>query len=353
MDEERPIADRIDDVPTPAEHTNLAGHADVLDDLVSQYAAGSLHHALMLTGPRGVGKATMAFHLARHLLAFPDRDTSPRKYSVEGIPDHVLRQVSNGGHPNLLHLTRPWDERAKKFKTQVTIEQVRRTQAFFSLTAGGQGYRIAIIDSADEMNAAAANALLKVLEEPPKRALFLVLSHAPGGLLPTIRSRCQAIRLRPVPDEELVPLLPVLQPDTLGRNDERIAALAQGSVRRALQLRAGKLIDEFASFENLAAAGANGAPADWLMAHRIADALLPVARASDYDLFFDLALGWIAARPRQGGLPLAAVAGWAEVWEGLNESRRLADAYNLDRKQAVLHLFQAMFSQNRRFPKAA
>ncbi|MEL6751301.1 MAG: DNA polymerase III subunit delta' [Pseudomonadota bacterium] len=342
QNELRPVADRMDGVPVPSENLQLVQHHQRLAETLKPMLAGQGHHALLVTGDRGIGKATFAFHLARHLLS-------------NGEPtDNVIRQIAQGAHPNLMHLARPWDEKTKKFKTQVSIAQIRKLQGFFAMTAGASGHRIAIIDSADEMNREGSNALLKVLEEPPRRSLFIVLSHSPGRLLPTIRSRCQHLPLRPVEPEAMQPLLAQLQPDANGRDDTRLAQLADGSVRRALLLRDGKLMDDYAIFERLVSANATGSPQDWLLVHRLGDSLAPVARVGDHALFLDLAMGWISSQARRhGGASLAAVAGWAQVWESVGEHIRLAEAYNLDRKQVIVNLFAAIFAQNGRFPAAA
>ena len=152
------------------------------------------HHALLLTGPKGIGKATFAFHLAHHLLSHPRGEDAPETFGRPDPASAVARQVASGAHPAVLHLTRPYDERTKKFKSAITVDEVRRVGRFLSLRAHDDSYRVVIVDPADEMNRNAANALLKSLEEPPARAIFLLISHAPGTLLPTIRSRCQVLR---------------------------------------------------------------------------------------------------------------------------------------------------------------
>jgi DNA polymerase-3 subunit delta' len=339
IEEERLAPDRIDGVPLPDENELLVQHGELLERVLAPYREGSGHHALLLTGTRGVGKATFAFSMARHLL---------------GDSEAVRGQVARGAHPNIMHLSVPWDEKTKKFRTQIPIDHVRNLQHFFTLTAGAGGRRIGIIDAADDLNNAGANALLKLLEEPPKGALIFVLSHSPGRLLPTVRSRCQHVRLEGIAAQTIAETLPKLQPEGSPANDARIASAAGGSMRRALVLRDGKLMDDYAIFERLVAANASGSAQDWLLAHKVADSLAPVARLTDHALFLDLTLSWIAERPRAArGASLSAVAGWAEVWESMGESIRLADAYNLDRKQVILNLFSAIFAQNGRFPAAA
>ncbi len=224
------------------------------------------------------------------------------------------------------------------------------------MSAGAAGLRIAIVDTADDMNGPSANALLKILEEPPARSLLLVLSNSPGGLLPTIRSRCEVLRLNAVPDEEMTELLPKLDETIAANAVPDLVELAGGSPRLALQLSQGKVMADIRTFRDMVAKGADGSASDWVVAHRTASSLAPVARADDHALFLRMAIDWIAIHGREmamRGAQLDAVAGLAEVWEGLRQATRLADSYNLDRKQVVLNLFADIFQQNRRHSKAA
>ncbi len=253
-------------------------------------------------------------------------------------------------------MARPWDAKGKRFKTQLSIDEVRRTRSFFSMSAGGAGLRIAIVDTADDMNGASANALLKILEEPPARSLLLVLAHNPGSLLPTIRSRCEVLRLHALKQSEMMELLPKLDDTLKGGALADIVALAGGSPRLGLQLARGKVMADVRSFRELVDRRASGSASDWIAAHKTATSLSPIARADDYALFIGMAIDFVAAHGRaraMDGAPLDAVAGWAEVWEGFRRATRLADSYNLDRKQVVLNLFSGIFQQNKRYENAA
>ena len=163
--------------------------------LAAAYRSGKLSHALLLAGPQGIGKATLAFHLARHLLRHPSPETAPDELEGPDTASSLFRQIATGAHPSVLHLTRPMNEKTKSFKTVVTVDEVRRINRFLSLTSHDGSYRVVIVDPADDMNTNAANALLKNLEEPPSRTLFILITHSIGRLLPTIRSRCQTILL--------------------------------------------------------------------------------------------------------------------------------------------------------------
>ena len=332
MSEERPVADRIDGVPAPAEHALLVGHEKAAATFRSALGGGRLHHAWLLTGPRGIGKATAAYRMAAEALA-----------SGSTTADGALgRQIASGGHPSLLTLTRPWDEKAKRFRNQLPVDEVRRTQAFFGLTAA-EGRRVCIVDAADDMNASSANALLKILEEPPARTIFFVIAHAPGRLLPTIRSRCRTLPFAPLEaaqvEEVVTTLLPGMDADAV----RRAAAIAAGAPRTALTVLQGDVLDHFARFETLAVAAARGS-ARWTDVHALAERA--TARGGDFDTFLDLVFGWIGERLREAadeaGAPRGSLVRWAKLWDDAREARERAAVFNLNRKQVVLDLFDLL-----------
>lgn len=235
-----PQSDRLGDFLHPAENENLFGHEAAEVRILEGIASGKFHHALIISGPAGIGKATLAYRIARFL--FVHGGLVPQGTKSLHIPtDHpAFRRVASGGHADLLSLKRPYDEKTKKFKRDLTVEEMRRIGPFFGKKAAEGGWRIAIIDTADDMNIAAANAILKTLEEPPDRSLIMLVASTPGRLLPTIRSRCQSIALHALEDQHVSRSIKALQADDpLALNDAEmasVATLAGGSVGRALQL---------------------------------------------------------------------------------------------------------------------
>lgn len=325
----------------PARNPHLFGHKEAEAFLARSYRSGKGHHAILIEGPEGIGKATLAFRFANHVLSHPEPDAAPEHLADPDPESAASRQIASGASHHLLHLTRPVDEKTGKAKTAITVDEVRRAGHFFSQTSGTGNWRIVIIDPADDLNRNAANAILKILEEPPRRALFLVISHAPGRLLPTIRSRCQPLRLAPLNDMDLQAALSALgSPLDGGRTQETVLGMANGSVSRALKLlNHGGTEIVSALDEAMAAEG----PAARKAMHRLADVLS--ARDSDvlFGFFLEHLGDQLIGRARQ-----AAAAGdldtadrYARLSGEVTEKFTVAQAYNLDRKQTVLSMLDA------------
>ncbi len=223
-----PEPDRVPGAPHPRMAPRVVGQTAAVADFVSAARSHRLHHGWLITGPRGVGKATLAWSIARWLLTGAGSDdlTVPADAPA-------ARRIAALSEPNVMLIRRPWDDKAKRLRAEITVDEIRKVLGFFHMSAAEGGRRIAIIDAADEMNTAAANALLKVLEEPPRDALILMIAHQPARLLPTIRSRCRELRLTPLAPEHMASVL-----QDLGSEDdpEKLAALAGGSVGEALRL---------------------------------------------------------------------------------------------------------------------
>src|SRR6266568_2422644 len=232
--------------PAPRANPELLGHEAAESALRRLTESGRLPHALLLSGPRGIGKATLAFRLARFVLAngggegslgglFGDTDAS----GLAIAPDSgTFRRVASGGHADLLTVERAYDPRRRRLRSEIVVENTREIGAFLRLTPAEGGWRVVIVDGADEMNRNAANALLKILEEPPRRALLLLVAHSAGRLLPTIRSRCRRLALAPLPPAIVRQLLMRYRPELPEPQAEALTALSGGSIGRALDLAA-------------------------------------------------------------------------------------------------------------------
>lgn len=330
--------DSLPEIADPAENSALVGHNLEAEKLINAYRIGRLHHALMVCGPRGIGKATFAFALARHLLQNPVQSEAPDVLTQPDQNSSVFRQVASGAHPGLLHLTRPLDKDGKKFKTAITVDEIRRVSKFLSMTSHDGSYRIVIVDPADDMNTSAANALLKNLEEPPQKTLFVLISHAPGRLLATIRSRCQMVRLHPLGDDDLMIVLDALGETTPtdGERKKVLAALAAGSPRNALLLTRYGGLELTETLDSLLA----GPELDIAKALKLAEAVSGRDADIQFSIVNDAILGRIADRARKMAAEgdTGESARWSDVWHQASDEIRQTSIFNLDKKQHLLGL---------------
>ena len=240
--EATPEADRLEGFPHPRETKALLGHDVPQAGFAQAFSEARVHHGWLLTGREGIGKATLAYRIARYVLAKPDERGGGTDGPLSVPPESIAqRQVLALSHPGLLVIRQPWDHKGKRFLSAITVDEVRRLKSFLSHSAGADAWRVVIVDQADELNVNAANALLKSLEEPPPRALFLLVSSEPGRLLTTIRSRCRRLDLAPL---EAGPLKVAAQAamaaaeQAIPSDEEwtRLLLAAHGSVRRLLGL---------------------------------------------------------------------------------------------------------------------
>jgi DNA polymerase-3 subunit delta' len=323
----------------PRETTVLHGQAEAERALLEAYRGRRFHHAWLIAGPAGIGKATLAYRMARFVLAHPDPRTPAvqRATSLQVDADHpVARRIAAQAHGDLLVLERTINEKTNKLRQDIQVDDVRRTVTFFGSTAGEGGWRVAIVDAVDELNREGANALLKVLEEPPRRAVLLLVSHSSARVLPTIRSRCRLLALRPLLATEVArAAATAIGEDAEAANIKAAAAVADGSVRRALALLDGEALDLrsriTALLEQLPAV-------DPRALHALGDRLYgsdPATLAA----FVDTVNAWLSARLSSGEPDRARIARVAEVWERVNCSARDVETFNLERKPLVFNVF--------------
>ncbi|MCV9960349.1 DNA polymerase III subunit delta' [Pararhizobium sp. BT-229] len=329
--------DVLEGAVPPAENTKLFGHADAEHFLAQSYRSGKGHHAILIEGPQGIGKATLAFRFANHVLTHPEPSLAPTELADPDRNSIVSRQIASGASHNLLHLTRPVDEKTGKVKSAITVDEVRRAGKFFSQTSGTGNWRIVIVDPADDLNRNAANAILKILEEPPKRSLFLVLTHAPGKLLPTIRSRCLPLQLKPLAPTDLGDAMAHLGFDLSGPDAQKVLAAADGSVSEALKLINYGGLDIMTAFEAILS---GQGPAIRKDMHKLADVLAAKDSETIFDFFSALVSGHIMRVARQAGASgdIVLAERFARLSATIAERLSVAQAYNLDRKQTVLSI---------------
>lgn len=328
--------DILPGAPHPREQDALFGHAATEADLVGDFRAGRLPHALLIGGPEGIGKATLAYRLARMVLS---GGPSPGVHDLSLPASHpVFRQVAALSHPDLLVLRRAPEAGEDKIPTLIPAEMVRRVRSFFGATAAAGGWRVCIVDAVDDLNAFGANALLKTLEEPPPRALFLLVTHAPGRVLPTIRSRTRLLRLRPPEAGDVLAALDHLKTQMDDLEDVALPAAAEasgGSVRRAIALARGEGMEVRTATLKVLDQLPRPRPEDL---HALG-ARLQGDRADGLDLFVEAVSDYVAAASTQPGQPRHNLVRLGEVWEKVRRSAAEADVFNLDRKALVFRIF--------------
>jgi DNA polymerase-3 subunit delta' len=356
-------ADKEEALP-PRANPFLIGHEEAERILADSLRSRRLHHAWLITGPKGIGKATLAYRFARHLLAGTVETTeNPTELTGSGAlafdPARPLfHRVAAGGHADLYTIERQYDGKRNRMRDEIVVADVRGVGRFMHLTAAEGGWRVVVVDSADEMNRNAANAILKLLEEPPERVLLVLLAHATGRLPATIRSRCRTLPLSPLSDATVANLLRRYGAKLAEEDAAALARLAEGSIGLALDLaeQGGlglyrEILSLLQTLPSLDAPALHGFSER--ISRRGADTAYRTASA--------LLLWWLGRLVR-GGVSgcspdevvegegelmrrLVAAGGldrWLEVWENVGALLVRADEVNLDRRQVVLSAFFAV-----------
>jgi len=374
--------DDIEGIIPPAQNPHFFGHEEIVEFLVKMCAGNHLHHALLFEGPQGIGKATLAFHFAWAILRglppdnlaleqFPksvkrfsdkncgknkeleqERDSEIAHSALEHFQQvdedcTIWRQIALGCHPGLLHISRPFDAKTGKFRSAITVDEIRKISHFMHQSQADNDWRIVIIDPADDMNRNSANALLKILEEPPRKALFILISHHKGRLLPTIRSRCQSLAFKPLPEEILARVLEkVAQPIGFGQDsqaDNQLISKAQGSTRQALLLLTHGGLEIAQALDNFFAQQQFNLE----VARQMASVLSNREAHIQFDHFTDHLLQQLAKYACQyaslGNLPVASKL--AKLHAQISAEIGEALAYNLDKKNFVLVLLTKLHQE--------
>jgi DNA polymerase III subunit delta' len=326
----------------PRETAAWFGHRDAEMALLDAYRSGRIPHAWLIGGAQGIGKATLAYRMAKFVLAHrnPQASAVQRAETLHvEANDPVARHVAAGAHGGLLTLERSLNDKGV-MRTVITVDETRETIGFFGSTAAVEGWRVCIVDTVDELNPNAANALLKILEEPPQQSLFLLVSHAPARVLATIQSRCRKLPLRPLSTSDVIGAAAAatnIAIDDPALNEA--AEAAEGSVSRALTLLGG---DALKLHQRTAVLLATLPQVDPRELHALGDALGGSDRVA-LAAFIDSVERWVSARLRaddaNANANLPRLARLAEVWEKINRAARDTESYNLERKPLVFSVF--------------
>ena len=282
----------------------MIGHDEQVAAFKAAFAGNRPHHAWLLTGPQGLGKALFAEQAAVWLLA-----GKPAGDGFDGGADSAAQSLINArSHPDFKRLIRTEDDKGK-VRANIRIDEVRALQPLFRQTPSLAAWRVVIVDSADEMNVQSANALLKNLEEPPQQTLFFLVSHTPGRLLPTIRSRCRALRFARLPDIDVDRVLERAAPNLDDDDRATLVRLAEGAPGRALRFADSGIAALEEQLAQLAMTASDAGPAK---AMALARSLTGKGNTARYEAFLELAPAMLAqaARTRSGASLARALADW-------------------------------------------
>lgn len=334
------------------ENPFLIGHREISNHLLSLIEKERLPHGLLFQGPKGIGKATLAYHLARYLLS------SHRPSFPIPVEDPVFASVSQARHPDLLILGEKSPLKTTD-KREITIDEIRRVSQFIHLSPQEGGWRIVLIDAIDDLNRKAMNALLKALEEPPAKTAMILISHYSGGLLPTLRSRCQRITFHPLEKEDARKILEKNLPNLNEREAAFYLAFSQGSPGRAQTL---SLLGGFSFYEQSLDLLKELAHGRFINAfpflERLADESSGLSAVEVQKAFIDF-LGWWIGRMIEGAatrkdvLPLLpaektvmetllskhSLQVWLKIWSSINSLWRETELLHLNRKSAFFTIF--------------
>lgn len=364
------------DLLEPRLNMECFGHDDIERQLLELFNAGRMPHGLVFAGPKGIGKATFAYRLARFLLKHGKADVVDAGPSLFGDPlpatpvvhetmnvdaeEQAVRLIASGGHPDLLTIERAIDEKTGARKEGVSVDDARKVTPFLRMTASMGGWRVVILDDADTMNRSSQNAILKILEEPPSNTVLILIAHRPGALIPTIRSRTRFIEFNTLDDALMARLLTRVKPDIRSDECDVLCAIAQGSIGQALNL-----MDEegLKAMDRLVAVLQNWPNLDWKDIHHVADYFGQKGQENAQQSFQDILL-WIVstmvkARARgvkgEGGLPRALsapvfgqilrhynVEQWVGIYDALLNHFATVKYGTLDRRYAAFGAFSIL-----------
>ncbi len=352
--------------PVPSENPECLGHDTIQQNLLGLINAGALPHALIFSGPKGIGKSTMAYHLVRYLLKhgaggsgaedslFGDAQDFAATSLDVSADDPVFRKIAAGGHPDFMAVTRAEDERKGGLKETLDVDTIRKITPFLRMTASEGGWRAVIIDDADTMNRNAQNGLLKILEEPPADTVLILIAHRIGALIPTIRSRCRVFHFAALQGDFMKDMLQKVHPDLSSDDLALINEMAAGSLGRALELIEEGGPDALSDITGLLGFWPNW---NWSAIHLLAEKLGRAGNNTAYRGFCD-GLLWLiesllrdkargnsytadllkspALKSFQDHYSLGQLSGF---YETLKHHFEQANRSNLDKKQAVLGAF--------------
>ena len=357
---EEPVTDPI--FHHPRAMAFCSGHYGIEQKLLQLYTAGRLPHALIFAGPAGVGKATMAYRFARFLLKnglknhgqaglFGGAAPDPKSFDVPQ-EDAVFRRVASGSHPDFFSTEKKFDDAKGIYKDTLDVEEIRKIAPFLRMTPSEGGWRIVIADDADCMTRNAQNGILKILEEPPRNSILILVAHRAGVLIPTIRSRAHMVNFSSLDKMTMKELIEKYNHSLSSRDTETIIRLSSGSFGKALEYINGDALGTIETLVKILQDGAAQTP--WATIHKFSDLLSSHGNDKSYGVFLEITQ-WLMreiaiARARGNTLPLytgdflknSSLEQILEICKNLEEYIGRSEAANLDRRQTVLGAFSLL-----------
>jgi len=330
---------------TPRTNTELFGHEDAEALLLRDFAVGTMAHGWIISGPRGIGKATLAYRFARKLLSQGGRDQGSGIRNSDPRPLASDFRIAANSHADLLVVEPVYDEKKEEYAREISVDQAREIARFLSLTPGEGAWRVVIIDSADALNINAANAILKILEEPPSQSVILLVSHNPGKLLPTIRSRCRQLRLKPLNEQQFNSAMQHIAPDIDAEELATLAQLSDYAPGIALDMHKQEAVEIYNQILELLSSLPH---LDTLKLHAFADRMMMGQQHANWQLLTQLILFLLESWTKQALSPSPGIAAlhpasiWAAKWQQCADQFSLAQARHLDYKQVIITFFHSI-----------
>ena len=363
----KPVDDRTDlsglqGFLSPRENPVFFGHEKAQQTLISAFKSNHFPHAWIFSGAEGIGKATLAYHFIRNVFSHGLENCGEDGLLVAlDRLDPIFVQVSSLSHPDLLVLQRIRNPKSKAFYTVIRVDEIRSLTKFFGFTSGGGGWRFVVVDLAEDMNNNAANALLKILEEPPEKSVFFLISSAPNTLPTTILSRCRKLRMFPLGEEDLKRAVQTGFNNSLEHDvpdEEHLTYALQkagGSVRKALQYSVG---NGLALDKQLGTLLARLPDMDYTLVHGLADRITVRGAEDDFHTVHTLLSSWMARQIRttvSGKVnethsrlfPKHTITAWSQLWQEMHQQKADCLLLNLDKRTHIITMFSKIQEQSR------